>query len=109
MPHWGLQMDGPNKLLNAVATALRGEFHAGDADRLLALGRTLGLLRRLAFDEPEFLLRLQDSQHALENAVGQVLVDAQSDAGDDQVEPEVLLTVTEALAAAFDPGYGTGR
>jgi hypothetical protein len=70
MPHWGLQMDGPNRLLNAVATALRGAFDAGDADRLLAFGRTLGLLRRLAFDEPEFLLRLQDSQHALENAVG---------------------------------------
>ena len=107
MPHWGLQMDGPNKLLNAVATALRGKFYAGDADRLLAIGRTLGLLRRLAFDEPEFLLRLQDSQHALENAVGQVLADAQSDAGDDQVDPEVLLTLTQALAAAVDPRYGT--
>ena len=71
MPHWGLQMDGPNKLLNAAATALRGAFNAGDADRLLALGRTLGLLSRLAFDDPEFLLRLKDSQHALENAVGQ--------------------------------------
>ena len=107
MPHWGLQMDGPNKLLNAVATTLRGAFHAGDADRLLALGRTLGLLRRLAFDEPEFLLRLQDSQHALENAVGQVLADAQSDAGDEQVDPEVLLTLTQALAAAVDPRYAT--
>jgi hypothetical protein len=108
MPHWGLQMDGPNKLLNAVATALRGAFHAGDADRLLAIGRTLGLLRRLAFDEPEFLLRLQESQHALENAVGQVLADAQSDAGDELVDPEVLLTLTKALAAAFDLHDGTG-
>jgi hypothetical protein len=107
MPHWGLQMDGPNKLLNAVATALRGAFDAGDADRLLAIGRTLGLLRRLAFDEPEFLLRLQDSQHALENAVGQVLADAQSDAGDELIDPEVLLTLTQALAAAVDPRYGT--
>jgi hypothetical protein len=109
MPHWGLQMDGPNRLLNAVSIALRGDLHAGDADRLLALGRTLGLLSRLAFDEPDFLLRVQESQHALANAVGRVLADAQSDAGDDPVDPEVLLALTEALAAAFDPHYGTGR
>ena len=45
----------------------------------------------------------------LENAVGQVLADAQSDAGDELVDPEVLLTLTRALAAVFDPYDGTGR
>jgi hypothetical protein len=38
-----------------------------------------------------------------------VLADAKSDAGEELVDPEVPLTLTKALAAAFDPHDGTGR
>jgi hypothetical protein len=38
MPHWGLQMDVPDRLRAAIARALDGDFHPGDADQLLALG-----------------------------------------------------------------------
>ena len=109
MPHWGLKMDVPNRLLFAVAGALDDDFHAGDAGRLLAIGRALGLLGRLAFDEPDFLLRVQASQEALTNRVGDVLAEALREAGDDPADPELLLTLAEALAAAHDPRYGRGR
>jgi hypothetical protein len=109
MPHWGLQMDVPDRLRAAIARALDGDFHPGDADQLLALGRALGLLARLGFDDPDFLGRVQSSRDALALRVGDVLREAASEARDDEaVDPEVLLTLTEALAAAFDP-HDAGR
>ena len=110
MPHWGLQMDLPDRLHTAIARALDADFHPGDADQLLALGRALGLLARLGFDEPDFLTRVQSSRDTLALRVGDVLREAASEARDDDaVDPEVLLTLTQALAAAFDPHHGTGR
>jgi hypothetical protein len=105
MPHWGLQRALPDRLLYAVARALDASFHPGDADRLLLLGRALGQLARLGFDDPEFLTRVQDSRDALANRVGDVLREAAAEAGDDPVDPELLLTLTEAVAAAFDPHH----
>jgi hypothetical protein len=42
MPHWGLQLDLPDRLHTAIAKALDADFHPDDADQLLALGRALG-------------------------------------------------------------------
>jgi hypothetical protein len=61
MPHWGLQLDVPDRLRAAIAKALDGDFHPGDADQLLALG----LLARLGFDDPDFLGRVQSSRDPL--------------------------------------------
>jgi hypothetical protein len=71
----------------------------------VALGRSLGLLARPGFDDPDFLARVQSSRDALANHVGDVL----SEAGDDPVDPDLLLTLTKALAAAVDPHQGAGR
>jgi hypothetical protein len=109
MPHWGLTRDLPDRLLYSAAGALDATFHPGDADRLLALGRSLGLLARLGFDDPDFLTRVQGSRDALANRVGDVLREAASEAGDDPVDPDLLLTLTKALAAAFDPHQGAGH
>jgi hypothetical protein len=109
MPHWGLTRDLPDRLLYSAAGALDAPFHPGDADRLLALGRSLGLLARLGFDDPDFLTRVQSSRDALANRVGDVLREAASEAGDDPVDPDLLLTLTKALAAAFDPHQGAGH
>ena len=79
---------------------------------LEAAGRLEGepaLLARLGFDAPDFLGRVQSSRDALALRVGDVLREAASEAGDDDaVGPELLLTLTKALAAAFDP-HDTGR
>jgi hypothetical protein len=71
----------------------------------VALGRTLGLLGRLGFDEPEFLGAVQASRDVLASRVEAVLAEARQEAGDDPVDPRLLLALTEALAAIFDPGY----
>ena len=105
MPHWGLKMDLPDQLLAAISAALEKDFHPGDADRLLALGRALGLLGRIGFDEPHFLTAVQASRDTLASRVESLLGEARREAGDDPVDPELLLALTEALAAAFDPGY----
>jgi hypothetical protein len=105
MPHWGLKMGLPDQLLVAISAALEDDFHPGDADRLLALGRALGLLGRLGFDEPEFLGAVQASRDVLASRVEAVLAEARQEAGDDPVDPRLLLALTEALAATFDPGY----
>jgi hypothetical protein len=63
------------------------------------------LLGRLGFDEPDFLGAVQASRDLLASRVEAVLAEARQDAGDDPVDPQLLLTLTEALAAAFDPGY----
>ena len=107
MPHWGFRRDQralPGQLLDAIARALEADFHPGDAGRLLALGRALGHLGRVTSEDPDFQAKAQDSRDALAAAVGSVLAEASEEAGDRPVDPELLATLTEALAAAFDQG-----
>jgi hypothetical protein len=107
MPHWGFRAnhrDLPAQLLDAISRALYGEFHPVDAGRLLALGRALGQLGRVTSEDPDFQVKAQDSRDALAAAVQSVLTEAIEEAGDRPVDPELLATLTEALAAAFDQG-----
>ena len=107
MPHWGFranQRDLPSLLLDAIARALDAGFHPADAGRLLALGRALGQLGRVTSEDPDFQVKAQDSRDALAAAVQAVLAEATEEAGDRPVDPELLATLTEALAAAFDQG-----
>jgi hypothetical protein len=71
---------------------------------LLALGRGLGTLGRVTSEDPDFQVKAQDSRDALAAAVQAVLAEATEEAGDRPVDPELLATLTEALAAAFDQG-----
>jgi class 3 adenylate cyclase len=94
-----------------VNLAARLEQAAGPGEILLGRG-TWNLVRdaaRLGFDDPDFLTRVQGSRDALANRVGDVLREAASEAGDDPVDPDLLLTLTKALAAAFDPHQGAGH
>lgn len=108
MPHWGFrrqqraQRELPDQLLYAIAHALEGTFHPDDAGRLLALGRALGLLGRVTSEDVDFQTRAQDSRDALADRVAAVLAEATQEAGDGPVDPGLLLTLTEALAAGFD-------
>jgi hypothetical protein len=107
MPHWGFranQRDLPSQLLDAISRALDAEFHPVDAGRLLALGRALGQLGRVTSEDPDFQVKAQDSREALAAAVQAVLTEATEDAGSRPVDPELLATLTETLAAAFDQG-----
>jgi hypothetical protein len=96
-----LEILAADQLLVAISAALEDDFHPGDADRLVALG----LLGRLGFDEPEFLGAVQASRDVLASRVEAALAEARQEAGDDPVDPKLLLALTEALAATFDPGY----
>jgi hypothetical protein len=80
-------MNLPDQLLVAISAALEDSFHPGDADKLLALGRALGLLGRLGFDEPDFLGAVQVSRDVLASRVEAVLAEARQEAGDDPVDP----------------------
>ena len=107
MPHWGFRADQvalPSLLLDAISRALDASFHPVDAGRLLALGRALGQLGRVTSEDPEFQVKAQDSRDALAAAVQAVLAEATEEAGDRPVDPQLLATLTEALAAAFDQG-----
>jgi hypothetical protein len=107
MPHWGFRGDQralPGQLLDAIAQALDADFHPVDAGRLLALGRALGQLARVTSEDPDFQLKAQDSRDALAAAVESVLAEAREEAGGRPVDAELLATLTEALAAAFDQG-----
>jgi hypothetical protein len=107
MPHWGFrgdQRDLPGLLLDAIARALDTDFHPVDAGRLLALGRALGQLGRVTSEDPGFQVKAQDSRDALAAAVQAVLAEATDEAGDRPLDPDLLATLTEALAAAFDQG-----
>ena len=108
MPHWGFRRQQrarrglADQLLHAIAKALEADFHPRDASRLLALGRALGLLGRITSEDVEFQARAQDSRDALADRVASVLAEATGEAGDHPLDPELLLTLTEALAAGFD-------
>jgi hypothetical protein len=108
MPHWGFsrsRRDLPDQLLYAIARALEADFHPGDAGRLLALGRALGQLGRVTSGDLDFQTKAQDARDALARAVESVLAEATQAAGDRPVDPELLATLTEAVAAAFEQGY----
>jgi hypothetical protein len=107
MPHWGFrrnQRDLPDQLLYAIAHALEADFHPRDAGRLLALGRALGELGRVSSGDPDFQAKAQDTRDALADRVGSVLAEAGQEAGERPIDAELLATLTEALAAAFDQG-----
>ena len=110
MPHWGFRRQQrarrelPDQLLYAIAKALEADFHPRDAGRLLALARALGLLGRVTSEDLDFQARAQDSRDALADRVASVLAEATEEAGDHPLYPELLVTLTEALAAAFDQG-----
>jgi hypothetical protein len=105
MPHWGFrreQQDLPSQLLYAIERALEERFHPADAGRLLALGRALGQLGRVTSEDPDFQAKAQASRDTLAGLVGSVLAEAMQEAGDRPVDAELLATLTEAVAAAFD-------
>jgi hypothetical protein len=105
MPHWGFrreQEDLPSQLLYAIERALEERFHPADASRLLALGRALGQLGRVTSEDPDFQAKAQSSRDTLAGLVGSVLAEAIQEAGDRPVDAELLATLTEAVAAAFD-------
>jgi hypothetical protein len=107
MPHWGFrrsQRDLLDQLLYAIAGALDADFHPRDAGRLLALGRALGRLGRVTSGDPEFQAKAQDTRDALASRVESVLAEASREAGEGPVDADLLATLTEALAAAFDQG-----
>jgi hypothetical protein len=43
------------------------------------------------------------------NQIAGVLREAYDEAGEDPVDTELVVALTEALAAAHDPFYGSGR
>ena len=102
MPHWNLDGRLLNRLQLELARALAPErdYHPQDADRLVAIGRAIGNLTRLAWDDPDFQVRLNETRMQLANQVGGVLAEAYEEAGDEQVDPGLIFTLTEALAAA---------
>ena len=74
------------------------------AVRLVAIGRAIGNLSRLAWDDPEFQVRLNETRMQFTNQVTGVLMEAYGEAGQDLVDPELVAALTEALAsAAGDP------
>jgi hypothetical protein len=111
MPHW--DMDGMliNRLQLELARAVAPErdFHPQDADRLVAIGRGIGNLARLAWDDPEFQVRLNETRMQFANQIAGVLREAYGEAGEELVDTELVVKLTEALAAAHDPYYGLGR
>jgi hypothetical protein len=104
MPHWGLAGSLLNELLSDLDRGLQAEFHARDARRLVMFGRALGHLSRVGWDDPQFQVSLQGSRDTLASQVKYVRDEAARAAGDKPPAPELLLSLTEALAAAFaDP------
>ena len=93
----------------ARAVALEQDFHPQDADRLVAIGRGIGNLARLAWDDPEFQGRLNETRVQFANQISGVLREAYGEAGEELVDTELVVALTEALAAAHDPFYGSGR
>jgi class 3 adenylate cyclase len=57
----------------------------------------------------QVLARYYEALGDLANRVEDVLREAAAEAGDDPVDPELLLTLTQVVAAAFDPYYGGGH
>jgi hypothetical protein len=111
MPHWNLDGMLLERLQHELARAVAPErdFHPQDADRLLAIGRGIGNLARLAWDDPEFQGRLNETRMQFANQIAGVLREAYGEAGEDLVDTELVVALTEALAAAHDPFYGSGR
>ena len=65
-----------------------------------ALGRAIGNLARLTWDDPEFQVRLNETRMQFTNQVTGVLMEAYGESGDGPVDPELVAALTEALALA---------
>ena len=106
MPHWDLDGMVLERLQLELARAVAPErdFHPQDAGRLVAIGRAIGNLARLTWDDPEFQVRLNETRMQFTDRVTGVLMEAYGESGDGPVDPELVAALTEALAlAAADP------
>jgi hypothetical protein len=107
MPHWDLDGGMLDRLQLDLARAVDPErdFHPQDARRLVAIGRAIGNLARLAWDDPEYQVRLNETRMQFTSQVTGVLLEARGEAGEERlVDPELLAALTEALIlAAGDP------
>jgi hypothetical protein len=106
MPHWDLDGMVLNRLQLELdrAVAPERDFHPQDAGRLVAIGRAIGNLSRLAWDDPEFQMRLNETRMQFTNQVTGVFMEARGEAGEELVDPELIAALTEALAlASGDP------
>jgi hypothetical protein len=107
MPHWDLDGGMLDRLQLELARAVDPErdFHPQDARRLVAIGRAIGNLARLAWDDPEYQVRLNETRMQFTSQVTAVLLEARGEAGEERlVDPELLAALTEALIlAAGDP------
>jgi tetratricopeptide (TPR) repeat protein len=106
MPHWDLDGMVLDRLQLELARAVapEQEFHPQDAGRLVAIGRAIGNLARLAWDDPDFQVRLNETRLQFTNQVTGVLMEANEEAGQEPVDPELVAALTEALAlASGDP------
>jgi hypothetical protein len=75
-----------------------------DVDRLVTIGRAIGNLGRLAWDDPDFQVRLNDTRMAFTNQVAGVLAEVYAESDEELVDPELIAALTEALAlASGDP------
>ena len=107
MPHWDMDAGMLDRIQLELdrAVAPEQEFHPQDARRLVAIGRAIGNLARLAWDDPEFQVRLNETRMRFTSQVTGVLLESRGEAGQERpVDPELLATLTEALVlAAGDP------
>ena len=83
MPHWDLDGMVLDRLQLELARAVapEQEFHPQDAGRLVAIGRAIGNLARLAWDDPDFQVRLNETRLQFTNQVTGVLMEANEEAG----------------------------
>jgi len=65
-----------------------------------AIGRAIGTLAHLALDDPDFQVRLNETRMQFANQIAGVLTEAYEEAGDEPINTELVITLTEALAAA---------
>jgi class 3 adenylate cyclase len=107
---WGVRLE----LHTGVNT---GEVVAGDpgVGGALVVGDAVNLAARLeqaagagqvllAWDDPEFQMRLNETRMQFINQVTGVFMEARGEAGEELVDPELIAALTEALAlASGDP------
>lgn len=102
MPHWNLDGKLLEELRMELDGACRATFGPEDAQQLVSIGRAIALLGTLAWDDFDFQNRLEGTRNLLHGCVGRVLAEAKGSAEERrQVDPEVILALTEALDQAF--------
>jgi hypothetical protein len=102
MPHWNLDGKLVEELRMELDGALRATFGPEDTHQLVTIGRAIALLGSLAWDDFELQGRLEGTRNLLNGCVSRVLAEAKGP-GDErrQVDPEVILALTEALDQGF--------